>query len=124
MTPSYWQAEFTAVPNAFNDVTLWSSEYGPVILSCKTSLRERYKQADLEAAALRQHFPKGKFFLVTLDADKKHLARVRRKITDGEILALHAVYDETNMDELFAFLKSLALREPEPHVLHSGQIVR
>ncbi|MCS6860069.1 MAG: hypothetical protein NZT92_07105 [Abditibacteriales bacterium] len=49
LTPAYGQAEFTAVPNAFNDLMLFSKEHGPIILSCKTSLRERYKQADLEA---------------------------------------------------------------------------
>ena len=124
LTPSYWQAEFTAVPNAFNDVTLWSKEYGPVVLSCKTSLRERYKQADLEAEALKHHYPKGKFFLVTLDADKKHVARVRQKITVREVIALHAVYDETNADELFAFLKTLTIREPEVGVLRSSVVVR
>src|SRR5712671_2592560 len=62
LLPAYWQAEFKVVPDNYNDVTLWSKEFGPVIISCKTSLRERYKQADLEALALRQHFPTGKFF--------------------------------------------------------------
>jgi hypothetical protein len=124
ITPSYWQAEFTKVPNAFNDVMLWSKEHGPVILSCKTSLRERYKQADLEAVALRQYFPNGRFFLVTLDADKKHVAHIRKKIGDKELLALQAVYDETNADELLAFLKTLTLTEPAAKTLHSGIVVR
>jgi hypothetical protein len=124
ITPAYWQAEFTKVPNAFNDVTLWSKEHGPVILSCKTSLRERYKQGDLEAAALKLHYPAGKFFLVTLDEDKKHVARVRKKIADGEIIALHAVYDETDADELFAFLRTLKVGEPDAGVLRSSVVVR
>ncbi len=91
LMPAYWQAEFASVPNAFNDVLLWSKEYGPVIISCKTSLRERYKQADLEAATLRMHYPAGKFYLLTLDSDHKHIARLRKKIKDGEILALQAL---------------------------------
>ena len=124
LTPAYWQAEFAAVPNNFNDVTLWSKEFGPVIISCKTSLRERYKQADLEAVALRAHYPDGKFFLLTLDADKKHLARTRKKIVDKELLALQAIYAEDNADELFAFLKTLTLVEPRQGVLHSGKVVR
>jgi hypothetical protein len=124
ITPAYWQAEFTKVPNAFNDVMLWSKEHGPVILSCKTSLRERYKQADLDAEALKRHYPNGKFFLVTLDEDKKHVARIRKKIADGEIIALHAVYDETNADKLFAFLRALTIGEPDAGVLHSSIVVR
>lgn len=124
LTPAYWQAEFAAVPNNFNDVMVWSKEHGPIIISCKTSLRERYKQADLEAVALRVHFPDAKFFLLTLDADKKHLARTRKKIADKELLALQAIYAEDNADELFTFLKTLTLVEPPAGVLRSGKAVR
>lgn len=124
LTPAYWQAEFVAVPKNFNDVLLWSKEYGPVILSCKTSLRERYKQADLEAVALRQHYPNAKFYIVTLDEDKRHLANIRKKIADKELLALHAIYDETNMDDLFAFLKTLTLTIVPDKTLRSGKQVR
>ena len=124
LTPAYWQAEFTAVPANFNDVMLWSKEHGPVIISCKTSLRERYKQADLEAVALRAHYPDAKLFLLTLDADKKHVARTRKKIVEKELLALQAIYDETNVDDLFSFLKTLKLGEPPKDVLRSGKVVR
>lgn len=124
LTPAYWQAEFVAVPHAFHDVMVWSREYGPVILSCKTSLRERYKQADLEALALRSAFPNGRFSLVTLDADKKHVARVRKKIAGKEVVALQQVYDEDNADELFGFLKTLTLAEPGTNVLRSATVVR
>jgi len=124
LTPAYWQAEFATVPNNFNDVMLWTKEHGPIIISCKTSLRERYKQADLEAVALRQHYPNAKFFLLTLDADKRHVTRVRKKITEKELLALHAVYDETNTDELFRFLKTLALLDTPDKVLRSGKTIR
>ena len=124
LVPAYWQAEFVAVPNNFNDVTLWTKEHGPVIISCKTSLRERYKQADLEAVALRAHFTTGKFFLLTLDADKKHLARTRRKIAEKELMALQAIYAEDNVEDLFTFLKTLTLTEPDTTILRSGKMVR
>lgn len=124
LVPAYWQAQFAAVPNNFNDVTVWSKEHGPVIISCKTSLRERYKQADLEALALRQHFPKAKLFLLTLDADKQHLARTRRKIAEKELLALQAIYAEDNADDLFAFLKTLTLIDAPTGILKSGKAVR
>ena len=124
LTPAYWQAEFTAVPNNFNDVMVWSKEHSPVIISCKTSLRERYKQADLEAVALRAHFPNAKLFLLTLDADKKHLARIRKKIAQKELLALQAIYAEDNVNELFTFLKTLTLTEPDAKILRSGKVVR
>jgi hypothetical protein len=124
LTPIYWQAEFAAVPKNFNDVMLWSKEHGPIIISCKTSLRERYKQADLESVALRQHYPNAKFFLLTLDADKRHVATIQKKVAGKELLALHGLYDETNADELLAFLKTLTLTEAPAKALRSGTIVR
>jgi hypothetical protein len=124
LLPAYWQAEFEAVPHSFNDVVLWTREHGPVIISCKTSLRERYKQADLEALAVRQFFPNAKLFLLTLDADRRHVARTRHKIAQNELLALQAIYAEDNADELFAFLKTLTLTEPPAGTLKSGKIIR
>jgi hypothetical protein len=124
LTPVYWQAEFAPVPNNYNDVMVWSKEHGPVILSCKTSLRERYKQADLEAVALRQHYPNAKFFLITLDENKKHVANVRKKIASKDLLALQAIYDETNAGDLIAFLKTLTLTDPPDKALTSGKSIR
>lgn len=43
LLPAYWQAQFAAVPDNYDDMVIFSQEYGPVVLSCKTSLRERYK---------------------------------------------------------------------------------
>jgi hypothetical protein len=113
LMPAYSQAEFASVPNAFNDVLVWSKEFGPVVISCKTSLRERYKQADLEAATLRMHYPAGKFYLLTLDRDHKHIFRVRKKIKVGGIIALQSLYAEGIADELFASLKALTLSDRE-----------
>jgi hypothetical protein len=123
LTPAYWQAKIEGVPSD-NDVMLWSEEHGPVVLSCKTSLRERYKQADLEAIALRARYQHAKAYLITLDSDKRHVARTRSKIRTAEVVALQAIYDETNVDDLFAFLKTLALADVEPKLLRSGKVVR
>jgi hypothetical protein len=124
LMPAYWQAEFAPVPNNYNDVMVWTKEHGPVILSCKTSLRERYKQADLEAVALRQHYPQAKFYLVTLDDDLKHLARTRQKIAEGELLALQAIYAPDNVDELFTFLESVTIIPAPAGALKSTKTVR
>lgn len=103
-TPCYYQTELKVLPNNVFDVFLWTKEHGPVVISCKTSLRERYKQADLEGIALGRHYPNARSFLVTLDADKRHVANCQRKIVDGEITGLQGIYDEKNIDELFAWL--------------------
>lgn len=124
LVPAYWQAEFAKVPKNFNDVMIWSKEHGPVIISCKTSLRERYKQADLEAVALQRFYPNAKFFLVTLDDDRQHVARIRQKIREKELLALQALYAADNADDLFAFLKTVTLIEAPQKSLRSGMVVR
>ncbi len=123
ITPVYWQVEFSTVPGNFDDIVVWSKQYGPIILSCKTSLRERYKQADLEAVALQIHYPNAKFFLITLDNDKGHVARIRQKIHKGKLMALQEIYDETNVDELFTILQSLEIIEPGSGTLRSGKLV-
>jgi hypothetical protein len=124
LTPAYFQAEFKVVPNARNDVMVWSKEHGPIIISCKTSLRERYKQADLEAVALKAHYPDARFFLVTIDPDKQHVDRVRKKIADKEVVALQAIYDETDIGGLFDFLKTVTLTEFPSDAFKDGKVVR
>ena len=49
--PLHLQAQVAFVPNVNFDAVLYTHETGPIGLSLKTSLRERYKQADLEAVA-------------------------------------------------------------------------
>jgi len=122
-TPLYWQVEFKNFRHNFYDIVLFTKEHGPVVLSPKTSLRERYKQADLEATALRSLFPQSKFFLLSLDSDKSHIANIQRKIAAGEIKGLTALYDETNIDELFKLLDSLTVIPPPAALLQSGRLL-
>ena len=51
--PLYLSAKVAFVPNVFYDLMFYVAERGPVCVSAKTSLRERYKQADLG-----QHVPR------------------------------------------------------------------
>ena len=114
LTPCYYQAELKELPNNVFDVFLWTKEHGPVVLSCKTSLRERYKQADLEGLALSKFYPDSRSILVTLDHDKNHVGNCREKIVSKEITGLTAIYDETNIDELIQWLaKQTIVPAPE-----------
>jgi hypothetical protein len=114
LTPCYYQAELKELPNNVYDVFLWTKERGPVVLSCKTSLRERYKQADLEGLALGKFYPESRSVLVTLDRDKNHVANCRQKITSKEITGFVGIYDETNIEELFNWLaKQTIVPAPE-----------
>ena len=78
------------VPNVNFDTILYNKAM-PVSLSLKTSLRERYKQADLEAIALKYIYRKSKCYLLTMDTDEAN--RVKRKIMDGDVIGLDEVID-------------------------------
>ena len=87
LLPLYLQAKVAFVPNIEFDSLLYSRECGPVAFSLKTSLRERYKQADLEAIALKYVHRKAKCFLLTLEENECTV--VNEKIKKGEVIGLN-----------------------------------
>jgi hypothetical protein len=109
IVPFYMEAEVQFVPNAKFDILLYSEEYGPVVISAKTSLRERYKQADLESYALRAVYRRSRSFLVTLDSHEAE--GVQRKIEKGHVANLERVIiaNESEFDKLITELKSMKL---------------
>ena len=99
--PFYCQAVFERVPNAEFDIVLYHPN-NPVVLTMKTSLRERYKQADLEGIALKQVYRKSAVYLITLAAEETK--KVNEKIKRGDISGLDKC--------LFAkFIKELKFRK-------------
>jgi hypothetical protein len=103
------------VPNVVYDLLLYSKERGPIAISAKTSLRERYKQADLEGRALKAVHKRALSYLITLD--DKEAERVSGKIARGEVLGLDKVITATvseEMDGLVEDLKAFEYVEPEP----------
>ena len=109
--PLYLGAQVTFVPNVIYDLLLYSNEKGPIVLSAKTTLRERYKQADLEAFALKNVHRNSLALLITLD--KSEAERLSRKIEKGEVLGLDKVVVATtsDMDNLIEELKYLTYIE-------------
>lgn len=98
--PLYLQAKVAFVPNVNFDAVLYSSESGPIGLSLKTSLRERYKQADLEAIALKYVHRKAENYLLTMDPAEA--ASVSEKIAKGEALGLNkAILTTTTVFDCF-----------------------
>lgn len=74
ITNIYFQTELTYVPSAIFDVFLYHPE-GSYALSIKTTLRERWKQADLEALAIKQVHKNVKCFIVTLSESEVNARR-------------------------------------------------
>ncbi|HPD83325.1 MAG TPA: hypothetical protein PLK85_05855 [Alphaproteobacteria bacterium] len=123
--PLYIQANFTFVANVNFDFVAFSQEHGPIAISVKTSLRERYKQADLEGTAFKQVHRGAKSYLITLDDAAAQTAN--EKIQRNLILGIDEVIVAThkNFDEMIKFLKTLHYVIPEKvEIVQSTNIVQ
>lgn len=112
LLPLYLSAKVAFVPNVLFDILFYCTERGPICWSVKTSLRERYKQADLESTALKYVHRKSLSYLVTLEA--KEAKSVKEKIRLGDVIGLDDVIVATSpaFDELVEDLKKYRLAEP------------
>ena len=122
--PLYMGAKVAFVPNVIYDLMFYTAEYGPICWSVKTSLRERYKQADLESIALKYVHRKALNYLITLN--EKESGNVKKKIKTGGVIGLNNVVVATlpEFDDLVAELKGFNFEEPPTvKVIESNQIV-
>ncbi|CAG8456794.1 27247_t:CDS:2 [Gigaspora margarita] len=119
--PFYWQAKISFVPNAVYDIALYNSEGYPITLNIKTSLRERYKQADLEGLALKNVHRRAKNYLITLSA--KEYPGVKKKIQEGDVAGLDDIIlaDSKEFDELINELSHLNFIKPEAVKIIQGK---
>lgn len=88
ISPFYYQVEFSKIAWAEFDLLVFTKEIGPIVFSCKTSLRERWKQAEFEAQLLKREFPDSRSFLVTMDPSESSVAN---KIKNGPRSGLEKV---------------------------------
>ena len=121
ISPIYYQASFSLIPNINFDVICYE-ERAPVSLSIKTSLRERYKQADLEAMALRQVYRNSECYLLVRTDE---YIKVRSKIKDGYLFGLNDCLraDSEDFDTLIDSLKSRSFSLAEPVIPIRGRPV-
>lgn len=122
--PLYLSAKVAFVPNVIYDLMFYTTEHGPICISAKTSLRERYKQADLEAIALKYVHRKALSYLITLEENEAK--SVKGKIKSGDVIGLDnvVVATSTDFDVLVAELKTHQASEPPTvKVITSNQII-
>lgn len=122
--PMYMSAKVAFVPNVIYDLMFYTAERGPICISAKTSLRERYKQADLEAIALKYVHRRALCYLVTLEANEAK--SVQEKIKSGDVIGLDKVVVATSneFNDLIIDLKTYQFTEPSTiKVIESNQIV-
>lgn len=108
IAPFYLQATVTFVPNVNYDIIIFDTARNiPISLSLKTSVRERYKQADLEAVALKYVHRNAKNYLVMLDQAEAN--SLKRKLANGDLLGIDDIIqaDTNDFDNLVTNLRSL-----------------
>lgn len=108
--PVYVQAKLAFVPNVILDIVLYNRRT-PITISAKTSLRERWKQADLEAVATKYVHRDAKCYLLTLSESEVKTRRTDRNSymgIDKFILAHTTEYDQFIND-----LKQIEISESE-----------
>ncbi|MCS7087700.1 MAG: hypothetical protein NZL91_03255 [Thermoflexales bacterium] len=123
--PIYLGAKVAFVPNIVYDLILYVESLGPVCISAKTSLRERYKQADLEAVALKFVHRRARYYLVTLSSAEA--GSLKQKLSNGELLGVDKVV-LANQPELNALVEELEqmrrIESPRVSVIDSAVVVR
>ena len=101
ISPIYTQAKLAFVPNVNLDIVLYNRKT-PITISAKTTLRERWKQADLEAMATKYVHRQAKCYVLTL-SESEVVARRRDSNSymgiDAFVLAHTGEYD-TLIEEL------------------------
>lgn len=110
--PLHLQAEVAFVPNIIFDAVLYTSDKRPIGISIKRSLRERYKQADLEAIALKYVHRRAENYLITMDENEAD--SVSQKIANGDVLGIDKVIVATTeeFDTFIDELKKMTFIEP------------
>jgi hypothetical protein len=120
--PFYMQAQVAFISYVNYDIIIYADDIGPISLSAKTSLRERWKQADLEAVALKYIHRKSESYVITLDTE----AVRRRRVDPSAAMGIDAfvLADTEEYDKLTASLKDHPLRlSPTVQVVSSSVII-
>lgn len=110
ISPVYVQAKLAFVPNVILDIVLYNRK-SPVTISAKTTLRERWKQADLEAMATKYVHRDAKCFVVTLS--EKEVAMRRKEENSYMGIDRFVLANTEEFDELIDELKLVNFRESE-----------
>jgi hypothetical protein len=122
--PIFLNAKVAFVPNINYDLLLFSRDKGPICLSAKTSFRERYKQADLEAIALKYVHRRSLSYLLTLSNEDAEMVNQKQRL--GDVIGLDKAICATGakFNLLIEELKEVNLTEsPQFEVVSSNQII-
>jgi hypothetical protein len=115
--PFYLQAKLAFIPSAIYDILFFTKEVGFIVLSLKVSMRERWKQTDLEAVALNNIHRESKTYLISLNKKEVKARKAKIKSTmaiENFILATDVEYDRFLEElQLFRFSEAPVIKVVE-----------
>ncbi|QYC30721.1 hypothetical protein HGD80_02615 [Paulownia witches'-broom phytoplasma] len=91
ITQQYPQAYLFFIPDIKFDLVLFTKTKRIIAFGIKTSLRERYKQAIIEAQQLKKLDTRFEYYLLTNDAVETQ--RLNNKIQNGKVQGINKVVD-------------------------------
>ena len=110
ISPIYTQAQLAFVPNVNLDIVLYNRKT-PVTISAKTTLRERWKQADLEAMATKYVHREAKCYVLTLS--EKEVSSRRKEENSYMGIDAFILANTNEYDKLIEKLKEIKISESE-----------
>ncbi len=105
------------------DLASWTEEGFLIIVSCMTSLRERWKQYNLRGHIRKVDYPKAESYLITLNWQEA--ASRKRDIENGNIPGIDEVYlaDAPEFDEFVARMSKAGMRGVSPLLPLEGTLL-
>lgn len=122
INPFFYQVSLNFVPNVKFDLVLFNQDKNPIVISLKTSSRERYKQVELEALLCKQVHRFLKTYLVMIEADD--VGYVKQKIESREITFIDNCFcalDEEFDDFINSLSKSDYIEPGDISIISSGK---
>lgn len=123
--PFYFQAKAFLIPDVDYDIIMIDKDNNiPITISIKTSCRERYKQADLEAYAFKSVHRTSLNYLISLN--KNECKNIQTKIDHHALLGLkEAIYAKSDrFDILVEELKTKQLGTSLKIEMFEGQEIK
>ena len=121
--PFYTQVKISLVMGAIYDIVLFNEKLSPTVLSIKTSLRERYKQAILEARVLRDVYNSSQSYLLTLAGPEYRTRKKENGQDEASILDDVIAVDTEEFDKFLEKLKKREFRKPtKQQIITKGRL--
>jgi hypothetical protein len=122
--PIYEQCTLQFVPNVRFDFVLFESQMKPIIISLKTSLRERYKQVELEAYYCKQVYKQAECVFISLDSEGVRGAEVKKKSFEVLYIDEFIIATDNQFNALIKKFKNNDYQEPGSFkVVKSGALI-